>query len=397
MRAQLLSSFLFLTLLLAVPASLLAQAASTQTPPPTSREIPFEFEVTALPFGSTQTITVEVWDAQTGGNLIFSEVHPNVKVGFFGELDLLLGSQTNGGIPTSAFPSEASRYLDVVDVSNRPVLIDGRKPFYATAFSLSPGPAGPQGPPGPEGPQGPSGPVGLPGPAGPQGPAGSQGVAGATGPQGISGPAGPIGPSGPAGPPGTPGVQGPPGTTGGLLGKQEFLASGPFVVPPGVTRLSVELYGAGGGGDNCVPSAFVANPVGGGGGAYTSTLLSVTPGQTLTVTVGMGGTSPIVLNASATNGGDSDILDSTNNILAVAHGGGGASCSANGALATSGAGGAMDPNALISHAGASGNGTNAGGGYFVPGFSSSAPFGGGGAGSSNSLTPGQPGYVLLAW
>jgi hypothetical protein len=58
---------------------------------------------------------------------------------------------------------------------------------------------------------------------------------------------------------------------------------------------------------------------------------------------------------------------------------------------------AIDPNALISHAGASRNGANAGGGYLVPGFSSSAPFGGGGAGSSNSLTPGQPGYVLLTW
>jgi hypothetical protein len=393
MRTLLRSSFLFLTLFLAVPASLLAQA-SMPTPPPTSREIPFEFEVTRLPFGSTQTITVEVWDAQTGGNLIFSEVHPNVKVGFFGELDLLLGSQTTGGIPTSVFPSEASRYLDVVDVSNRPVLIDGRKPFYATAFSLSAGPAGPLGPPGPAGPQGPSGPMGLTGPAGPQGPAGSQGVTGATGPQGIPGPAGPIGP---IGPPGSQGVQGLPGTTGGLLGKQEFLTSGAFVVPAGVTRLGAELYGGGGGGDACAPNSFVVNPVGGGGGAYTTNLLSVIPGQTLTVTVGMGGTSPIALNASATSGGDSEILDSTNNILAVAHGGGGATCSANGALATAGAGGTSDPNALISHAGASGNGANAGGGYLVPGFSSGAPFGGGGAGSTTSLTPGQPGYILLIW
>lgn len=397
MRTLLLSSFLFLTLLLTVPASLLAQVASSQTPPPTSREIPFEFEATHLPFASTQTITVEVWDAQTGGNLIFSEVHPNVKVGFFGELELLLGSQTNGGIPASAFPSGVSRYLDVVDVTNRPVLIDGRKPFYATAFSLSPGPAGPQGPPGPAGPQGPSGLMGLTGPVGPQGPAGAQGLTGATGPQGIPGPAGPIGPIGLPGPPGAQGLQGTPGTTGGLLGKQEFLASGTFVVPAGVTRLSVELYGGGGGGDTCVPSTLVANLVGGGGGAYTSTLLSVTSGQTLTVTVGIGGTSPIALNASATSGGDSEILDATNNILAVAHGGVGATCSPDGALATAGAGGAIDPNALISHAGPSANGGTAGGGYLVPGFSSSAPFGGGGAGSASSLTPGQPGYVLLTW
>jgi len=182
-----------------------------------------------------------------------------------------------------------------------------------------------------------------------------------------------------------------------LLGKQEFLTSGTFVVPAGVTRLSVELYGGGGGGDACVPNNIEVNPVGGGGGAYTSTLLSVTPGQTLTVTVGMGGTSPLLLNASATSGGDSEILDSTNNILAVAHGGGGAACSPNGALATTGAGGAIDPNALISHVGASGSGASAGGGYLVPGFSSSAPFGGGGAGSATSLTPGQPGYILLTW
>jgi hypothetical protein len=101
-------------------------------------------------FGNTQTITVEVWDAESGGNLIFSEVQQNVKVGLLGELDFVLGSQTQGGIPVNDFPSEASRYLDIVDVSN-PVLIDGRKAFYATAFSLSPGATGPAGPQGPAG------------------------------------------------------------------------------------------------------------------------------------------------------------------------------------------------------------------------------------------------------
>src|SRR5882724_6838316 len=79
----------------------IATYADTQ---PTSREIPFEFEVTHLPLGSTQTITVQVWDAATGGNLIFSEVHPNVKVGFFGEINFVLGALTTGGIPVADFP-----------------------------------------------------------------------------------------------------------------------------------------------------------------------------------------------------------------------------------------------------------------------------------------------------
>ena len=79
-----------------VPTTLCAQA-------PTSREINFDLLLSRLPFGSTQNLTVQVWDASTGGNLIFSEVHPNVKIGFLGELDLLLGSLTPGGIPFGHF------------------------------------------------------------------------------------------------------------------------------------------------------------------------------------------------------------------------------------------------------------------------------------------------------
>jgi hypothetical protein len=160
-----------------------AASAQTQTiaPVPTSREIPLIFPATRLPFGSTQTVTAQVWDAATGGNLVFSEVRPNIKVGLLGEVDFLLGSLTSGGIPTSAFASGASRFLDVVDVSNRSILPLGRIPLYAAPFAISPGPQGPAGPTGPQGPQGPSGANGLsggPGPQGPQGPVGPQGPAG---------------------------------------------------------------------------------------------------------------------------------------------------------------------------------------------------------------------------
>jgi hypothetical protein len=188
MRKLLLCSFfIFFTLALGVSPGALAQTeaaaqmtteSTTSDPIPTSRQIPFDLIISHLPFGSTQTITVEVWDAETGGNLVFSEVHPNMKVGLLGELDFVLGSQTQGGIPVNDFPSGASRYLDVLDVTNRSVLLEGRRPMYAHAFALTPGPAGPQGLPGPEGPQGSSGVNGLNGATGPQGPQGPQGPVG---------------------------------------------------------------------------------------------------------------------------------------------------------------------------------------------------------------------------
>jgi N-acetylneuraminic acid mutarotase len=175
-----------------------AQAQSNATtaspaPPPTSRQIPFEFETTRLPFGSTQTVTVQVWDALTGGTLMFAEVRPGTKVGLLGEINFLLGSLTAGGIPAAAFPSGASRYVDVLNVSSQSVLYNGRKALYADPFALSPGPQGIQGPAGPQGPQGPTGANGLSGSPGPQGP---QGPAGPLGPTGATGSTGPVGPPG---------------------------------------------------------------------------------------------------------------------------------------------------------------------------------------------------------
>jgi hypothetical protein len=212
-------TYFFLAVLLIAPHGVSAQTAeaaqatvaTTPTPPPTSREIRFELVFTHLPFGSTQTITLEVWDAATGGNLIFSELHPGVNVGLLGELDFILGSLTPNGIPVDDFPSGASRYLDILDVTNRSVLLNGRLPLYANAFALTPGPAGPQGPSGPQGPQGANGLNGATGPQGPQGPAGPPGTTGSIGPQGPQGPIGPIGPMGPIGATGATGPQGPAG------------------------------------------------------------------------------------------------------------------------------------------------------------------------------------------
>jgi len=59
-----------------------------------------------------------------------------------------------------------------------------------------------------------------------------------------------------------------------------FTQNSDFIVPAGVTRIAVELWGAGGGGSS-----------GGGGaaGMYVIGILDVTPGSSLTVTLGAGG------------------------------------------------------------------------------------------------------------
>jgi len=227
-------AILLVAILLTVPLASRAQSQmaereqtavtnATPVPPPTSQEIPFLEILTRLPFGSTQTITVEIWDSPTGGSLIFSETHPNVQVGLLGSIAFILGSLTPGGLPAADFPSGSSRYLDVLDVTKASCLTLARVPLYASFFALTPGPPGAAGPAGPQGPQGPSGANGLSGaqgPAGPAGPSGSVGPAGpigpsgptgATGPEGlpgigIQGPVGPVGPAGPEGPAGPPGT-----------------------------------------------------------------------------------------------------------------------------------------------------------------------------------------------
>jgi len=177
-------------------------------------------------------------------------------------------------------------------------------------------------------------------------------------------------------------------------------------VPTGVNRLSVELYGAGGGGA-VVPCNGGG---GGGGGAYTSTILAVQAGQVLTITVGAKGRAGTTAVPPGGNGGDTQVLDDNNNVLAVAHGGmagqpyppSGITC---GTPVPGAGGGATDPNAAISHSGPSapnGFSPNDFGavGYQVPGFAfqPNGQFGGGGGGSFfPPAQPGQGGYALLTW
>ncbi|MGE3758877.1 MAG: type II secretion system protein J, partial [Pseudobdellovibrionaceae bacterium] len=115
--------------------------------------------------------------------------------------------------------------------------------------------------------------------------------------------------TGPAGSKTITGCKGAGGSGGGPGGYQVFTTSGSFVVPPEVTEIYVEAWGAGGGGSGtgnggfypCAPGAGG----GGGGGGYAFKKCLVTPGGApINYVVGLGGAGGD-LCSNGVDGGDS--------------------------------------------------------------------------------------------
>jgi hypothetical protein len=258
------------------------------------------------------------------------------------------------------------------------------------------GPAGPAGPQGAAGQAGSTGPAGQTGASGTQGPAGPQGPSGATG---SIGPQGAIGPAGPAGP-------------GGLSGLQLFATSGTtqFVAPPNVTNMIVEVIGGGGGGGGvAVAAPGVAAGGGGGGGAYTKAFVSVTPGATYNINVGIGGAGGTAFESpNGVSGSISSLTDGNGNTLAFANGG---ILGAGGQAGTGGAGGSNAGNPAVfaspgNSGGPAGGGgqTSGAGGAGIALVPNGQLFGAGGNGGAASIPGGGPsgfngasGAVLLTF
>ena len=173
---------------------------------------------------------------------------------------------------------------------------------------------------------------------------------GSAGPQGPKGDTGAQGPQGPQGPPG-------PAGTGGMNGVQEFDVSGSFTVPDGVTRIFVELWGAGGNRAQALGTGSGA----GGAGAFSASVINVTPGSVYQVSVGQSSW-PRFGNPVGPDGGDTELVAPDGTVALFAGGGKGgtgvgtsdsvSTCS--GAQLPGGAGGSADPQAMVRHAGASG-------------------------------------------
>ena len=107
-----------------------------------------------------------------------------------------------------------------------------------------------------------------------------------------------------------------PGDAGGgsAVNYQEFTSSGTWTKPPGATFVYVEVIGGGGGGaSGCVTGSgnFATGGAGGTGGGYADLFIpAVVLGNTVTVTVGSGGTGGTAVSTNDTinnAGGDGGI------------------------------------------------------------------------------------------
>ncbi len=184
------------------------------------------------------------------------------------------------------------------------------------------------------------------------------------------------------------------------LGIQEFTSSGTFTVPAGVTTLRVDAYGAGGGGGGGDPEGTEDQYGGvGGGGAYNAGVITVSPGEVLTITIGKGGAGGLSGNPGGAGaaGGATKILNASKVVVFSANGGKGGQGETSTSDGTPGAGGAAGTFGSIRHAGATGN--YYGGEYNPVGYYRQEWFGGGGSGggSVGNGQNGLPGYLLIAW
>lgn len=208
------------------------------------------------------------------------------------------------------------------------------------------------------------------------------------------------------------------------IGPITTTGSGEFIVPDGVTSITVEVWGAGGRGGSRTSGSNAYG--GGGGGAYSRSIISVTPGQTFNYFVGAGsnstanggdtwfGSSTTLMakgGASVPNnaaagalGGDASLGfgevkfsggDGANRVNSTTAGGGGSSASSleDGVDANSSAG-ATAPNG----GGDGGNGRSGGQGNGFAGF---APGGGGGGAVRTSGTrtggTGGNGQIVISY
>jgi hypothetical protein len=199
----------------------------------------------------------------------------------------------------------------------------------------------------------------------------------------------------------------------GIPSKQIFTTSGTFTIPAGVTAVKVTVTGGGGAGAGGSGASGSNGSGGGAGGTAIKWLTGLTPGNTLTVTVGSGGTG--VSNAAGNSGTPSTVASGTQTITTLTGGAGNGAPNAvqpgipggatngdinlSGGIGTGQAGGSttVGGNGAASYWGGGGGfGVGAAGGVAVnPG----AGGGGAGGGSGSAVTggAGAAGIVLFEW
>lgn len=114
---------------------------------------------------------------------------------------------------------------------------------------------------------------------------------------------------------------------------QAFTTSGTFTIPTGVTALKVTVVGGGGGGGGCQQDGGNSGGGGGGAGSGVQFFTSLTPGATLSVTVGAGGNAGSGGGGNGGTGGTSQIASGNQSITTLS--------------ATGGTGGSGSPSQLV--------------------------------------------------
>ncbi len=177
-----------------------------------------------------------------------------------------------------------------------------------------------------------------------------------------------------------------------------------FTVPQGVTEITLKLWGAGGaGGAGFRQGQTNRSGGGGGGGAFRTETISVTPGETISITVGAGGT-PVSGSGNSGEGGGSSVLE-YDGLTLTASGGDGGENATSGDRGSSGAGGSGATDGTF-HGGDGADGTQNGGGGGgssagtasdgqhadgTTGGAAVAEGGGGGDGATEAGADGSPG------
>jgi hypothetical protein len=198
-------------------------------------------------------------------------------------------------------------------------------------------------------------------------------------------------------------------------GVQEFTSGGKFQVPPGVSALRVDAYGAGGGGGGADGSSNYGGG-GGGGGAYAAGAITVSTGEVLTIVIGSGGAGGLAGNPAGAGsaGGRTGIVNPSKVVIFSANGGKGGQGATGTSPGAGGVGGTKGTFGSIRHAGSNGQaaflsgGGTEGWGYIPVGFNQSLASNGTlglGSGGLGGETPynngtganGVPGYILISW
>jgi hypothetical protein len=190
-----------------------------------------------------------------------------------------------------------------------------------------------------------------------------------------------------------------------------------FIVPAGVTSIAAVSIGSGGGGARGEAGDTDSSPAGGGGALSYSNAIPVTPGETLTIVVGQGG-SAATFRGDGNPGADTGIRRGATTFLLKSQGGRGG----NWASAIGGAGGAAATFSIgdvrysggkgadatsFTYGGWSGKYTGIGlAGSGSPATNQSATLfgentgtsiGAGGRGGKSSASPGNAGAVRIMW